>query len=558
MGGQQRKTLILHALRFDWLESGTGGGAERLYSGALFAFLISALVGGALVGMPAAVALPILFAVTAIVAFVGILSDVGGTILDPRDVSFLEGLPVSSSTYFQSRLCALALGLVHLTLGYGLIPALLYSTGGRGPWWAFLPFLTCTFLMMAVLAALAVAVFLWLQRFLDPARLRDVLVWVQVLLFVAGTTGWLLWFGAGREILTEQAAHGVGLSWLPSSWFAALFLFLTRGHASDPTACILAVSVPMLVALLLVPFASRYLDLLAELERPTGDRHPRGRSALRRLFQRQFVSVSERPGFDLGLALVRRERTLRLQTYPLLAYPILFLAFGRGHEDGWLFSLLFSHFALLALPLAALFLIYSDSSRAAWIFDAHGLVGRGALWQGTRKALVFGVVVPLYALVTLLLMSEQGVLAGLLNGGFALGLAVVVVMATRPVRDVPPFSEHFGGAIELGSAKDQVFLLMAVIVVLALLQKALWTLGALAMAGLTVLSLALAWRRLHRPHGRELAAGPIRVAALAESPALLEDVRAEPFPRRLTKEARALGALYAGGALLGLVLGFVL
>ena len=157
-------------------------------------------------------------------------------------------------------------------------------------------------------------------------------------------------------------------------------------------------------------------------------------TALRRLFQSSFVAPRERPGFNLALALIRRERTFRLQTYPLLGYPVVFLIFGRGQDDGGLFALCFSHFATLTLPLALLFLRFSDAPAAAWVQSFHAEHERKAMWSGARKAFVFAVVLPLYVIVAVLLGLDRGAGFGACSLFLVLPIAGLVAIYCVAIR----------------------------------------------------------------------------------------------------------------------------
>lgn len=547
--------LLLHHLRFDWLDLGVEGGGSRLYSSALFAFLCSSLLSVTVASLPLSLALGMMFAITAVLAFVGILGDVAVTFLDPRDVSFLHTVPVSSPAYFWSRVVALGVGLLHQTMIFGLIPAVVFSTGGRGPWFAAAIYLPLLFCLMSLLAAVAATFLLGMQRFLDPARLRDFLVWMQVLLFVAATVGWLALFGAEVEAEALSRLFAGGNDTLPWNWFARAHLWLTGAAVFEGWPECLALASPLVVLALLVPLSSRYIALLSHLARPSSRSPRHWMPPWVRWFERAIVLPRERAAFHLGRALLRRERTFRLQAYPLLAYPLLFLWVGSGDRgDDGLFALIFSHFATVTLPLAAVFLRYSDQPQAGWVFATQSLVAPEHHHRGALKAFLFATVLPLYLIVTVLLVVSLGPLPGVLNGFFALGVAALVLSRTPAPPNEVPFAAPFSGSIQLGKASDGLFGLLVLIVGLAFFQGYLARLGAIApgIAAAAVLALA-AWHLRRPPRG-------------AFSPALLKVREADegsgsqdviPFTSRLKSELRALGAMYAAGALTGAALGWM-
>ena len=91
----------------------------------------------------------------------------------------------------------LAIAVLLRTVAFGVVPAGIFATGGRGPWFAFPSYVLCLYLLFLILAGIAVLLFLGLRRVVDPARLRGALIWVQVMLFVMGTAGWLFLLSAG-------------------------------------------------------------------------------------------------------------------------------------------------------------------------------------------------------------------------------------------------------------------------------------------------------------------------------------------------------------------------
>jgi hypothetical protein len=540
------RPLLAHALRFDWFEGGTQAGSQRLFTGALGGFFLSALLTSALAGAEPGPALAILFAFTAVAAFVSVLADVGSTLLDPRDVALLNTLPVSGASYFRARFTAFAGVLLHQTLVLAVIPAIVFASGGRGPWWGAGAYLLAAFLLVLFLAVVAILAFLFLHRLVDPTWIQDLVIWVQVLLFVVGTAGWLFLLRADRSVLA-----GFEATWLPSSWFASLYRSWVHGIAVPAASLTCLVASLGVLAAGLAWLSRRYLDILKSL-RGGGRTRRLPQPPWQRAFARWWVRPEERAGFYLALTLLRRERTFRLQTYPLLAYPVLFLAFGRGHDDGGLFAILFSHFALLALPLAAEFLRYSDHSQAGWVYTLHNQQSGAALWSGARKALLLRTAAPLYAWITLLLIFDQGWVQGLVNGALAFVLATLVVTRVREEAEDLPFSCRFGGGLDFRAPKDEVFFLLVLVVVVGLLQTWLWSQAPWALPLLLAASLVFLARWLRRP----VPTTAVAVAAVREEEP--QESHPLPFALRLRREVRALGVLYAGGALLGLGLAWLL
>ncbi len=532
------KALFHHCLRFDLFQGGGGEGSARIYGGALMASLLTTLLCVFLADQEPAMAIAVLFCGTGVLGFFGILSEVGAAFLDPRDADLLRALPVRGSTYLGARLATLAVIIAIRTASFGVVPAVVLSLGARGPWYGALSYLATLYLMFIALAGCAVLLFLALQKVFDPTWIREVLVWVQVLIYVVGTGGWLIVWNSD---LAERLRKLTLIDWpgLPTNWFASLHLFLAYGDSPQGRHLVFLVGTLGAVAGLLFWLGRDYLDTLAELNKPSQRTRPPSQSLACRLFERILVPASQRAGFHLGRRLLRRERTFRLQTYPLLAYPLLFLYLGRNSENPELFAILFSHLSALYLPLVSLFLQFSDTPEASWVLDLHGMQRPADLWAGARKALVFGVVLPLGVLVTGLLCWIQGPFLGLSSGVFAMAVAALVA-ASGSVSSRPPFAERFHGALHREDAMGRAYAMFFTVAALGAAQIALLNKQPGALPLLAFLAVIFVGWRLRQPTPDP---GPDDAPEL--TPAMTEAAATnEPFSVTLRRELRGLAVLY--------------
>ena len=539
------RALFLHCLRFDVWEAGPDRSSSRWFGAALGVSLLQSLLAMQMAERGTVEALAVLFTAAAVLALFGVLSEVALTLLSPRDLAFLRTVPVSSAAYFRARCSALFVGLGLRALSYGLAASLVLTVAGW-PWWTPLPFLLGLFVMFCCEAVLAIVFVFALQRIVPIAAWRTALVYLQVAVSVAAAGG-LLWSFQGAMLPVDWFTSLA----TPPAWFAHLTA-LGVGAGSAPAA---ALAVCALVASAIVGWriGQQYERVL---DRAEFDGAGTGRAAGSRLgpFERWFVDSHERAGYHLARALLRRERVFRLQTYPLLAYPILFLAFGSGRDDGGLFILLFSHLCTVYLPLVAIFQRFSDAAQAAWVFRVHSLHGPPLLWSGARKALVRAVVVPVAVVVMALLIWDRGIRFGLIHGAIAGSVATVVVLAAPRPRRCWPFGESYRGGLPKAEEISAVYPLLAGVVVLALLQFGLERRAPEFLPVLALGTMVLAAWRLRTP-GRSSAERFDAGAAAAENGPSAPQVGL-PFAERLRAEGRALGVLYAGLAVFGAFLGW--
>ena len=243
--------------------------------------------------------------------------------------------------------------------------------------------------------------------------------------------------------------------WVVSNYFVQLHLWFTAGQ---PLAGSTSLGLVLSVAAMTGFFwwlGRDYQQILAALRATSKVRGSHRRPWLQRCFARGLVHSSERAGFQLGLALLRRERTFRLQTYPLLAYPILFLWFGRNNDQPLLFGILFAHLGAMYLPLVSLFLRYSDTPEAAWLCERHRAMSIQRIWTGVQKAMIYSVVVPLTLCIAVILTLQLGWAGAIV--AIMSGCLMVWVCLSSPSESVLPFSQGFTGAIDPGREIGRVY-----------------------------------------------------------------------------------------------------
>lgn len=516
-----------------------GHGSATLLSGILFSTLVGAAVAGIAAGEAAPSAAELCFALLGLFALVDALGDVATAWLDPRDVTLLRTLPVVPASYARARLLALALPVGAKGLALVLpaaCAALASGEGRRALAWiaAFLPF-------AAFLAAGAALALLLLRKAGVGARLRDALAWLRALLLVAATGGWLVLPPAEASGL----ARGVDAAWLPSSWFAEVASWLA-GTAAPGLRCVLALASSALVAALLVRAVRGYLPLLESLAMAPALTRRKAAPVWRRAFERAFVASAERPGFRLALLLLRRERSFRLQALPLLAYPLLFLALGRGADDDGLFALLFAQLPALVLALSSLLLRYSDTPSGGFLLRWHAGSRARSFERGARKACWWAVAWPLALLVAVMLGHDRGALFGLAAGAVGLGSSTLALLPSGGAPQLP-FVERFRGRVD-GSEGGRVFGLLGLLFVGALLAWQVMRQGSVGMVLVATAALAatIALLRRRLPEAAEalppLAFEPGERARLAVGPSRV------PFALRLRRELRGLAAFFVAVA----------
>ncbi len=537
------RTLLLHCLRHDVIDSAATG-SSPLLSGILFSSLVGFVVAGVAVGGSARGTTAIAFALLGIFGVVDALGDVASAWLDPRDLPLLRAMPTAPGEYARARLAALLLPVVSKAL------ALILPTGcvlvARGELRAAAAMVVAFELLALLLAGGAVLLLLWLRRVAPRMGLREVVVWTRSLLLVTATGGWLALPAAAGAAAAEWCA----VAWLPTTWFSELAIAAAGGEPVRLGLVGIAFAALLLLALAIARAVRHYLPMLEALAAAPPPARRRRASWLRSAFERRFVAAAERPSFRLALRLLRRERSFRLQSLPLLAYPLLFLVLGRGQDDHGLFGLLFAQLPALVLALASMLLQFSDSPAGGFFLRFYGAECASAVELGARKAFWYGTALPLSLLVALLLGYDRGLLYGAAVGAVGLLSSTVALLLVRPPSAVLPFVERFRGRLD-GGEGGRVFGLLFLVIGGALLEWRLLVAGAAPTGGLLAAALAATVVLLRRP-------APVQSGSALGAWTTLDPDAATggggprvPFTRRLRREICGLAAFFvaAGGVL---------
>ena len=429
------RALFLHALRHDVAEA-AGSGSSTLLSGSLATFAAATLIALAGRGQSLAERAPWQFALLGMLAALDAWGDLAGGLLDPRDATLVATSPVAPQEYARARFLALLvpMGVKSATTAIPFV-ALALAGGAR---WRELVATIAAFAALQLACAAAAVVTLLARRTVTAVR-RDVVAWSRALLLV-GLSGACLY--VLRSGTPDVAGSLTTARWLPTRWFAALALWVDGDVASaEMASALVAVGVTVGSTVAALFLLRGYGELLLHLA-AAPSRVRSGRRRLARAFERRFVAPDERTSFRLGLALMRRERSFRLETVPLLAYPLLFLAIGGRADDGGLFALLFAHLPAAVFALAVPFLRFSDSPAGGGALAFFGSGRARTLESGARKALWFAVVLPFSLLVALLSMLQRGAAFGAMAGAVGLLASTFAVVTTRGRWPELPFCER--------------------------------------------------------------------------------------------------------------------
>ena len=387
-----------------------------------------------------------------------IVTEFGLVVISPDDFVMLAHRPISSRTFFAVKFSNLTFYILIVCLSLGVVPALAGLACAGSRWYFPLVYLAATVLSAFFVAGAVVALYGLLLRRVNYEKFKDLLVYCQV------AFSFLFFFGyqvvprfAGRI----EAADIVSLahSWavvFPSVWFGSL-VELALGHTSWEAAVlgllavlVLAVILPFLIKSVSLDYSQQISRMISSSSQETGTASagPRSRFLIRWLNRFFLANVEERAFFHFIVAMLRRNRRLKLQLYANFGVVAAMLGVALLQKDMLIdpFTQPTSGFATFIPVMTFLFaatglatqLPYSDECAGSWIFQVAPIAERARILKAIKKAAILALFLPLFVLTSLLFSFVWPVTHALEQGlyGLAVGLLCFQIMLFM-FRDFP-------------------------------------------------------------------------------------------------------------------------
>lgn len=414
----QWKALTIASLRLD-LRAGSFGGARTTRSAPGRRGIIGQIIFYGMLGFVMAitvwmlsdrfVAATLLYSYAIVMVGTAMLVDHNTAITSPADYGILGYLPITSRTYFASKLANVLIYTCAMTSALGFMPVIAFSvkygilTGAAATLALYLSAISVTLIV--------VAGYSWLMQRVGARRLRSVLSWVQM------ATGLLVY---GGFFLTSEAVGRNTLStftlertaWLllyPATWFASWVEIAAGSTLPLDVAPVIATLVVLvwLVTRLRGRLSLQYAERLAALSsRSTiADRSSANGPTPGRLFragEARAVAILIRSHF-------RNDLKFRMGVLAVLPLTLIYLFMGLRESaadtaaggSGSNFSMV--SVAVLLFPmLLKRHLSHSDSFRASWVFFSSP-ADRTDVIRSAKNVLVAFFLLPYLAFVGVIL-----------------------------------------------------------------------------------------------------------------------------------------------------------
>jgi hypothetical protein len=386
--GVQWRALVRVYLRMDFRARGgaTKPGEDNRRSSPLVAITFGTVFVGTVFALIVAQTPDVLLSATllttygALTIILLVLMDFTGLVVSPDDYMVLGARPISSRTYFASRLSAVLVYVAFVGAVLSSVPGLCYAL-----WWhlgvsGFLAALVAVVLCDACAAVVIISIYVVLLTFVHPQRLRRAFSYLHLLLMLVFYGAYFLSMQAfGHSFLAELSFDDRPYLWLnPASWFAA-FVRLAAEDAparvwvgAGAAVAVTIACVPLAAGRFSLEYAQRLGETMAVADRPRTRRRLRLRLPTFRRAESRAVAM-------LIAAQFRFDHKFRMAILSIV--PLIFFYLLLGLQQGPVLDPFVSglrsaagapvYMAVVFMPMTLhSSLQYSDGWRAAWIFFA--------------------------------------------------------------------------------------------------------------------------------------------------------------------------------------------
>lgn len=345
------------------------------------------------------------------------ISDFSSVLLDIRDRNILFPKPVDKRTISMAKMVHILIYLLFLTIALAGIP-LIVGLVKHG----FLFFLTTVLsiilidLLIVVLTAL---IYLFVLRFFDGEKLKDIINYVQILLSLGIMVGYQLLVRSFEFIdFSISLEHQWWQAFIFPMWYGAMMEVIMNGNAQlfHLLFTLLGILMPLLsiwIYIKLNPVFEQNLQKLSYYGKAKEKRRGKFGPFFLRIICR---TDEERAFFRFAGSMMKNERDFKLKVYPSLGFsaviPLIFIMNGFNTNMDQLStskSFLTVYFSLIIIPTILVLLKFSGKYKGAWIYRVAPIKQLKPMFSGTIKAFIFKLYLPVYLFISIIFIALFGV-----------------------------------------------------------------------------------------------------------------------------------------------------
>ena len=435
----QFRTMLALSIRLDFREHRGIGGHHRRLSPIVWSLIFYSIMGFSLAVslLPKATLFLYSFLILAysmVMIVFAVILEFGNTLVVPEDTEVLAFRPLSSRTYFLARFFNLLFYVLFMGTALCLIPSLV-GMAVQGSRWMF-PLIFFPIALVADLASAAfvVVVYTGLLKAMPYERFKDGLAYIQTGFAFFMFFSYQFIPRLSREFIQQGAeVSGAWLYAVPPAWFAAgvQIFFGQNRNPNILLACMAVVATGFLFFFSFRKISLQYAQRIAQLQTTSKkqDKKKASSAPLKGSFQnRTALKLLRNPeafaGFQLTSSMMKRDRWVKISTYPVLAFPLAFLAAAilEGELADPLSASSFEFFNLSSMVIFFIFfMIYSllmgvcwaNDWEASWIYHVAPLVSPGRFYQGVKWAFLVRLILPFFVLLGVIYCTQILLLHGI-------------------------------------------------------------------------------------------------------------------------------------------------
>lgn len=418
----------------------------------LYTLLGLILVPLAVIGEEYIFQMSIVFGVFIFFMMTSLISDFSAVLLDIRDKDILLSRPISSKTLNAAKFIHIAYYMFMLSMAT-IGPALIASLFRRG-FLFFLVFLFEIILVDLFLIVVTGLLYLFILRFFDGEKLKDIINYVQIGLTITITVGYQL-VGRMFNIVDLQNIEFQDKIWtylLPPVWFAAPFEFFFNGGRENYIIIYsaLAIIVPILAIVIYIKTIPIFEANLQKLNSAGGIK--KSKTIFIRWISRIVCRTPEEANFFVfATNMIRNERVFKLKVYPNLGFglifPFLFIvpmlidsSLAEIRNNNLHLSIYFAGFVILGIVQ---FLGYSGNYKGGFIYKVMPIKDISSVYTGALKACFVNLFTPLFlfeSIVFIFIFSPR-IIPDLIF--VYINMAIVTAITFKLLNKDLPFSRDF-------------------------------------------------------------------------------------------------------------------
>lgn len=396
----------------------------------------------------------LVFGIIMFLIMTSMISDFSSVLLDVRDKNIIGARPVGHKTLSMAKTLHILYYIICLT-GAIVGPALIISLFTQGPLF-FLLFLTHVILLDILCIILTTLVYFLVLRFFDGEKLKDIINYIQIMLSIVVMVGYQL---IGRlfnivDIKIDFVPHWWQYFIIPI-WFSAPFQMLQKGEVNNYYIifAIMAILIPVVSLFYYIKLMPIFEQNLQKLGNNYVNRRKvkKSEGIMAKLLCRDS---EERTFFRFSINMMKNERAFKLKVYPTIGFslicPFIFmiqlLSDSGFKEIAQGKTYLYIYFCGIMLPTLIMMMRYSESYKAAWIYKASPIENFKPIFQGTIKAFIIRIFMPVFTIEAVIFASMYGtrIIPDLMIVFF--NMLIFSIVSFLCVDKALPFSTNFEAA----------------------------------------------------------------------------------------------------------------